>query len=47
MPMGFLRRLGRTAGDPGRVPGQEQVKIAGSNTARVYNLDVATLTVPA
>ena len=30
-----------------RVPEDEQVKIAGGNTARVYNFDVSRLTVPA
>jgi predicted TIM-barrel fold metal-dependent hydrolase len=29
------------------VPDDEQAKIAGLNTARVYNFDVARLTVPA
>jgi hypothetical protein len=29
------------------VPDDEQAKIAGGNTARVYNFDVARLTVPA
>ena len=29
------------------VPDDEQAKIAGGNTARVYNYDVAKLTVPA
>ena len=29
------------------VPDDEQAKIAGGNTARVYNFDVAKLTVPA
>jgi len=29
------------------VPDEEQAKIAGGNTARVYNFDVAKLTVPA
>ena len=29
------------------VPDDEQAKIAGGNTARVYNFDVATLTAPA
>ena len=28
------------------VPDDEQAKIAGGNTARVYNFDVARLTVP-
>jgi hypothetical protein len=28
-------------------PSDEQAKIAGGNTARVYNFDVARLTVPA
>jgi hypothetical protein len=34
-------------GDPEGVPDDEQAKIAGGNTARVYNFDVARLTVPA
>ena len=29
------------------VPGDEQAKIAGGNTTRVYNFDAARLTVPA
>ena len=29
------------------VPDDEQAKIAGGNTARVYNFDVARLTIPA
>jgi hypothetical protein len=29
------------------VPDDEQAKIAGSNTARVYRFDTAQLTVPA
>jgi hypothetical protein len=29
------------------VPDDEQAKIAGGNTARVYKFDVAKLTVPA
>jgi hypothetical protein len=29
------------------VPDDEQAKIAGGNTARVYKFDVANLTVPA
>jgi hypothetical protein len=29
------------------VPDDEQAKIAADNTTRVYNLDVAKLTVPA
>ena len=29
------------------VPDDEQAKIAGGNTARVYNFDLATLTAPA
>jgi hypothetical protein len=29
------------------VPDDEQAKIAGGNTARVYRFDVARLTVPA
>jgi len=29
------------------VPDEEQAKIAGGNTARVYRFDVARLTVPA
>jgi hypothetical protein len=29
------------------VPDDEQAKIAGGNTARVYNFDVAKLTAPA
>jgi hypothetical protein len=29
------------------VPEDEHAKIAGGNTARVYNFDVATVTVPA
>ena len=29
------------------VPDDEQAKIAGGNTARVYNFDMARLTVPA
>ena len=29
------------------VPEDEQAKIAGGNTARVYNFDAASLTVPA
>jgi hypothetical protein len=29
------------------VPDDEQAKIAGGNTARVYNFDVARLDVPA
>ena len=29
------------------VPDDEQAKIAGGNTARVYNFDVSRLTVPA
>jgi len=28
------------------VPDDEQAKIAGANTARVYNFDAATLTAP-
>jgi len=30
-----------------RVPEDEQVKIAGGNTARVYNFDVARASAPA
>ena len=32
---------------PAGVPDDEQAKIAGGNTARVYHFDVARLTLPA
>jgi hypothetical protein len=41
--VGFPRSRQILAG----VPNDEQAKIAGGNTVRVYNFDVARLTVPA